>query len=80
MSEMTMERLRDNLESLKMKNTLETLDNYLERAVKCHAAHYGRQERQKEKTRKDKETTRRPRNDSKRSIERQDERLGNISN
>jgi DNA replication protein DnaC len=34
MSEMTMERLRENLESLKMKNTLEILDNYLERAVK----------------------------------------------
>ena len=28
-----MDRLRENLESLKMKNTLETLDNYLERAV-----------------------------------------------
>lgn len=34
MSELTMERLRANLESLKMKNTLEILDNYLERAVK----------------------------------------------
>ena len=34
MSELTMERLRENLESLKMKNTLEILDNYLERAVK----------------------------------------------
>ena len=33
MSELTMERLRENLESLKMKNTLEILDNYLERAV-----------------------------------------------
>ena len=32
MSEFTMERLRENLESLKMKNTLEILDNYLERA------------------------------------------------
>lgn len=32
-SELTMERLRENLESLKMKNTLEILDNYLERAV-----------------------------------------------
>jgi DNA replication protein DnaC len=31
---MTRERLRENLESLKMKNTLEILDNYLERAVK----------------------------------------------
>lgn len=34
MSELTMERLRENLESLKLKNTLEILDNYLERAVK----------------------------------------------
>ena len=34
MTELTMERLRENLESLKMKNTLEILDNYLERAVK----------------------------------------------
>lgn len=34
MSELTMERLRTNLESLKMKHTLEILDNYLERAVK----------------------------------------------
>jgi len=34
MSELTMERLRENPESLKMKNTLEILDNYLERAVK----------------------------------------------
>lgn len=33
MSELTMERLRENLESLKLKNTLEILDNYLERAV-----------------------------------------------
>ena len=33
MSELTMDRLRENLESLKMKNTLEILDNYLERAV-----------------------------------------------
>lgn len=32
-SELTMKRLRENLESLKMKNTLEILDNYLERAV-----------------------------------------------
>ncbi len=29
----TMDRLKENLESLKMKNTLEILDNYLERAV-----------------------------------------------
>ena len=29
MTELTMERLRENLESLKMKNTLEILDNYL---------------------------------------------------
>ena len=28
-----MDRLRENLEALKMKNTLEILDNYLERAV-----------------------------------------------
>ncbi len=33
MSEFTMDRLRENLESLKMKNTLGILDNYLERAV-----------------------------------------------
>ena len=33
MSEFTMDGLRENLESLKMKNTLEILDNYLERAV-----------------------------------------------
>ena len=33
MSEFTMDRLRENLESLKMKNTLEILDNYLERAA-----------------------------------------------
>ena len=33
MSEFTMDRLRENLEALKMKNTLEILDNYLERAV-----------------------------------------------
>lgn len=34
MSELTMERLKSNLESLKMRNTLEILDNYLERAVR----------------------------------------------
>lgn len=34
MSDLAMERLKENLEALKMKNTLETLDNYLERAVK----------------------------------------------
>jgi len=34
MSELTMDRLRENLASLKMKNTLEILDNYLEMAVK----------------------------------------------
>ena len=34
MTELAMERLKENLESLKMKNTLEILDNYLERAVK----------------------------------------------
>ena len=33
MSEFTMDRLRENLESLKIKDTLEILDNYLERAV-----------------------------------------------
>lgn len=34
MSEFTYERLRENLERLKMKNTLEILDNYLEMALK----------------------------------------------
>jgi len=34
MSEFVMERLRENLTALKFKNTLEILDNYLERAVK----------------------------------------------
>ena len=34
MSEMIMERIRENLTSLKMKHTLDILDNYLERAVK----------------------------------------------
>jgi DNA replication protein DnaC len=34
MTEIMMERIRENLTSLKMKNTLEILDNYLERAVK----------------------------------------------
>jgi len=33
MTEFTMDRLRENLEALNMKNTLEILDNYLERAV-----------------------------------------------
>jgi len=33
MSELMMDRIRDNLTSLKMKNTLLILDNYLERAV-----------------------------------------------
>ena len=33
MNELTMDRLRENLESLKMKNTLGILGNYLERAV-----------------------------------------------
>jgi len=32
--ELTMERLKGNLENLKMRNTLEILDNYLERAVR----------------------------------------------
>lgn len=36
MSEFTYERLRENLERLKMKNTLEILDNYLEQALKDH--------------------------------------------
>ena len=34
MSELMMERIRENLTALKMKNTLVILDNYLERAVK----------------------------------------------
>jgi DNA replication protein DnaC len=34
MSELMMDRIRENLVSLKMKHTLEILDNYLERAVK----------------------------------------------
>jgi len=34
MSELVMERIRENLTALKMKNTLIILDNYLERAVK----------------------------------------------
>jgi DNA replication protein DnaC len=34
MSEMMMDRIRENLTALKMKHTLEILDNYLERAVK----------------------------------------------
>jgi DNA replication protein DnaC len=34
MNEITYERLKENLESLKMRNTLDILDNYLERAVK----------------------------------------------
>ena len=34
MSELMMERIRENLTALKMKNTLAILDNYLERAVK----------------------------------------------
>jgi DNA replication protein DnaC len=34
MTEFTMERLRENLAALKMKNTLEILDNHLECAVK----------------------------------------------
>jgi len=33
MSEFTMDRLRENLEALKIKNTLEILDKYLERSV-----------------------------------------------
>ena len=34
MSELMMDRIRENLSALKMRNTLITLDNYLERAVK----------------------------------------------
>jgi len=34
MSEFTYERIRENLDRLKMKNTLEILDNYLEQALK----------------------------------------------
>lgn len=34
MSEVTYERLKENLECLNMRNTLEILDNYLERAIK----------------------------------------------
>lgn len=34
MSEFTYERLRENLERLRMKNTLEILDNYLEQALR----------------------------------------------
>ena len=34
MSEFMMERLRENLTEMKMRNTLEILDNYLERAIK----------------------------------------------
>jgi DNA replication protein DnaC len=34
MTELVYECLKENLESLKMRNTLEILDNYLERAIK----------------------------------------------
>jgi DNA replication protein DnaC len=34
MSELTMDRLKSNLENLKMRKTLEILENYLERAVR----------------------------------------------
>jgi DNA replication protein DnaC len=34
MSELLMDRLRENLTELKMRNTLDILDNYLERAIK----------------------------------------------
>jgi DNA replication protein DnaC len=34
MAELMMDRIRENLLALKMKNTLEILDNYLERAIK----------------------------------------------
>ena len=33
MTEFTMDRMRENLEALKIKNTLEILDNYLKQAV-----------------------------------------------
>ena len=33
MSEITYERIKENLLSLNMKNTLEIIDNYLERAI-----------------------------------------------
>jgi len=36
MGELMMERIRENLNALKLKNTLLILDNYLERAVKDH--------------------------------------------
>lgn len=34
MTELVYERLKENLDSLKLRNTLEILDNYLERAIK----------------------------------------------
>ena len=34
MTELVYEHLKENLESLKMRNTLEIIDNYLERAIK----------------------------------------------
>ena len=34
MSEILYERIKENLTSLKMRHTLEILDNYLERAIK----------------------------------------------
>lgn len=34
MSELTMDRLRENLEDLKMRHTLSSLDNYLEQAIR----------------------------------------------
>ena len=34
MAELMMERIKENLENLKLKNTLDILDNYLERAIK----------------------------------------------
>lgn len=34
MSEALYDRLKENLEALKMSHTLEILDNYLERAIK----------------------------------------------
>ena len=38
MSDFTYERLKENLERLKMRNTLEILDNYLEQALKDKCA------------------------------------------
>jgi len=34
MNEVLYDRIKENLEALKMRNTIEILDNYLERAIK----------------------------------------------